>query len=191
MAGRRGLWAVLLGVLLGWPVLMLMLTPAAADIAPGNRELQVKAAYLYKFAEFVEWPASALPQATAPIVIGVVGADELVGELKDQVAGRTVNEHPILVKPLKPDQGLNGVQVLFIGRQEEARLKRLLEDVRAKPVLTVTEASGALNQGSIINFVLLDNRLRFEISLGVAERSGLKLSSRLLAVALQVTRETP
>jgi len=165
----------------------LLLHPAHARAADaGDVEYAVKAAYLYKFAGYVEWPASAFRGADEPLVIGVVGADKLATELKQQLVGLSVNGHPLVVEPLKPGDVTSGAQILFIGRQENADLKRLLGAVQSRPVLTVTEAAGALGDGSVINFVLADNKVRFEISLVGAQRNGLKVSSRLLGVALQV-----
>jgi hypothetical protein len=177
---------VVFGILLGWQ-------PAAhaADAPAGDVEYAVKAAYLYKFAGYVEWPPTSFSQTTAPLRIGVVGADRLVAELTRQLAGLSVSNHPVIVAPLKPADALTDVQILFIGRQENSGLTRLLAGVRSKPVLTVTERADGLGEGSVINFVTTDNRVRFEISLPAAQESGLKLSSRLLSVAQQVQTVGP
>jgi hypothetical protein len=157
-------------------------TGEAAD----TLERQVKAAYLYKFAGYVEWPEASFSRPEAPITIGVLGAEALAGDLAQLVAGRTANSRTITAKRLKPGDALSGVNILFVGKEETGRLTQLVALARPHAVLIVTESEGALTQGSVINFTLVDRRVRFEISLGSAEKSSLKLSSRLLAVAQQV-----
>jgi uncharacterized protein DUF4154 len=184
-----GLW------LLRWRFLMGALvvgfaTTAAADEADAL-ENQVKAAYLYRMAEYVEWPGSAFPDADAPIRIAVVGAEPLAGVLARMLVGRTANNRPFVVKTAKVTDNFAGVHILFIGRQEAGSLKQLLGSLKSQPVLTVSDVPGALPDGSVVNLVQDDNRIGFEISMGVAERNGLKLSSRLLAVAKRVEREVP
>ncbi len=163
----------------------------AADSAPSDIEYQIKAAYLYKFATYVEWPPSAFAQATTPITIGVVGADEIAAELSKLKRGQPVNNRMVDVRLLKPGEPLIGVQILFIGRQESGRLKRLLDSIQSQPMLTVTESVGALGAGSVINFVRIDDRIRFEVSVVQAERSGLKISARLLSVAQKIEDGRP
>jgi hypothetical protein len=163
---------------------------AAADDARALEE-RVKAAYLYRFAEYVEWPESTFARRDAPVTIGVLGSETLADELAQAVVGRTVNDRPVAVKRLKPGEPLTGVHVLFIGKAESARLNQLAQGAQPRSILTVTESDGALARGSVINFVVADRRVRFEISLESAEKSKLKLSSRLLAVAQQVRTGTP
>lgn len=151
-------------------------------------EQRVKAAFLYQFAGYVEWPPHTFPQPSAPITIAVMGADAVAAELSQVVTGRTIGGRPVTAKRVKPGESLAGVHILFVGRAESGRLGQLAPP---KAMLTVTETDGALTQGSMINFVLVDRRVRFEIALDSAEKSGLKLSSRLLAVAQQVQRGTP
>ena len=169
--------------------------PAAFADAAGSEqsdfEYQIKAAYLYKFIAYVEWPAAAFAEAATPVTIGVVGADDLAAELNNLKRGRLVNNRAVAVKLLKPGDLLTGVQILFIGRQESGRLKHLLDGIQSQPVLTVTEWSGALGAGSMINFVPVDDRIRFEVSAASAERSGLKISARLLSVAQKVETRRP
>jgi hypothetical protein len=166
---------------------------ARAEAEDGSEALerQVKAAFLYKFAGYVEWPEANLPRPDTPITIGVLGADTLAAELSRLVAGRTVNNRAITAKRLKPGDSLAGINVLFIGKEETARLSQLLPVTRPRAILTVTESEGALAHGSVINFTLVERRVRFEISLDSAEKSGLKLSSRLLTVAQQVYTGNP
>jgi hypothetical protein len=161
-------------------------TLADNDEAADNLERQVKAAYLYKFAAYVEWPEASFPRPDAPITIGVLGAEALAGDLVQLVAGRTANNRVITAKRLRPGDALSGVNILFVGKEETGRLAQLVPLARPHGVLIVTESQGALTLGSVINFTLVDRRVRFEISLGSAEKSSLKLSSRLLAVAQQV-----
>ena len=149
-------------------------------------EHQIKAAYLYKFASYVDWPASVLAQADAPVTIGVLGADEIAAELTSINNGRPANSRAIEVKRLKPGEPMTGVQMLFIGHEESLRLKRLQDGLQARSVLTVTDSVGALGAGSIINFVTVDDRIRFEVSVAQAELSGLKISARLLGVAQKI-----
>lgn len=187
-AGVRRAWLAL-GILLWLPPVGLPQAVQAAD--GGDVEYAVKAAYLYKFAGYIEWPPSTFARADEPMTIGVVGADRLTSELRQQLVGLSVNGHPLIVAPLKPGDGVPAAQILFIGGAETAQLKRLLSEVQSRPVLTVTETAGALGDGSVINFVVADNKVRFEISLTGAQRNGLKVSSRLLSVALQVQGGTP
>lgn len=183
--------ALALRLLAGLAALLCLLALPAAVAAEANNEYQLKAAYLYKFAGYVEWPASALPQGDMPIAIGVIAADELAAELGRLLPGRSINGHPLELRRLKPGDPLTGLHMLFVGRAEAARLKQLLAPAQALPMLTVTESEGALGQGSIINFVQVDRYVRFEIALWPADRGGLKLSARLLAVAQQVRTEGP
>jgi hypothetical protein len=102
-----------------------------------------------------------------------------------------VNDRPVVVRRLKPGDSLDGVHVLFLGKAETARLAQFTQAAQSRSILLVTESDGALAQGSIINFVMAERRVRFEIALDSAEKSRLKLSSRLLAVAQQVRTGTP
>jgi hypothetical protein len=176
-------------LLLGVPGLTLAAWPgraAAADIGQ-----QIKAAYLYKFVTYVEWPASAFDKPNAPLTIGILGANGVEAELANLAGARPANNRALEVKRLSPGGALAGLQMLFIGGDENPRLKTLLEGIQAQPVLSVTESAGALGAGSVINFVAVDDRIRFEVSLAQAERSGLKISSRLLAVAQKVETRKP
>jgi hypothetical protein len=147
----------------------------------------LKAAFLYKFASYVEWPAQTNDTA-APITIGVAGADPFAAELTEITRGRNVAGRPISVRRFAAGDSFDGVQILFIGGQSRASRSALLESARSLPVLTVTESEGALADGSIINFRQDRDRVRFEISLYAAEQSRLKMNSRLLAVADAVRR---
>lgn len=149
-------------------------------------EHQVKAAYLYKFLDFVEWPAAAFDGPKSPFVIGVAGADALADELDALVARRRVESRPVQARRLRPGEAASGLHVLFVGRGAGARAATWLAATARQPVLTVTEVDDALPAGSTINFVMLDKRVRFDVDLRSAEARELKISSRLLGVARRV-----
>lgn len=159
------------------------LAPAFAQTVAPVSERGVKAAFVFKFLSYVEWPQNAFGPPDAPIVVGVVAADEIAAELADAVHGRSVGTRPVEVRRLRPSDPLAGVHVLFIGAAERARIGALARPALARGILVITESEDALDQGSVINLVVVDGRVRFEVSLEAAERAGLKLSSRLLAVA--------
>ena len=149
----------------------------------GVTERGVKAAFVYKFLSYVEWPASAIAQPDAPIVVGVIGADDLAAELAEVVRGRTVGARPVEVRRLRAGEPPIGLNALFIGAGEKSRIAPLARAALPRNVLVITESDDALDHGSVINLILVDGRVRFDVSLDAAERAGLKLSSRMLAVA--------
>jgi hypothetical protein len=159
---------------------------AGVDADSGLLESSVKAAYLYKFLSYVEWPPAAFAQPVSPYVIAVAGADGVAAELAAVSSGRTVNNRPVIVKSVNFGDAITGVHLLFVGRQEAPRQARWLEQATRRAVLTVTESDGGLPDGSVINFRQVEGRIRFEISLAAAERNAVKLSSRMLSVALNV-----
>lgn len=154
--------------------------------SPG--EIQIKAAFLYKFTGYVEWPKSSFKDTNSPITIGVVAADEIADELRHMVSGRTMQSRPLNVIEISKESDLSGVHVLFIGRDANARLARLIEAVRQRPILAVTDIPDGLDRGGMINFVIAKRRVQFEIAVDAAEKAGLVLSSRLLSVALRVKK---
>jgi hypothetical protein len=179
---RRVLMA---GVLLGLSGL------ACADNPSMTTESKVKAAFLFKFTNYVDWPPAAFELQDSPLVISVMEADDVASELSRLVAGRTVNNRAIVVRRLGAGDSATGSHVLFVGSSASGRLARILASARPQGMLTVTELDDTLAFGSVINFVLIDDQVRFDVSLPAAEKSNLKISSRLLTVAHQVVQVTP
>jgi hypothetical protein len=160
--------------------------PPAQAQDDGVLERQVKAAFLYKFTGFVSWPSGSFASPDTPLIIGVIGDDQLAAETAQIVAGRTVDGRPLAVRRLNPTESAAGVHILFVARPETARFAQIAKALPPTPMLVVTESEAAFKQGSAINFVLQDGRVRFDVSVEAAERRGARLSSRLLAVARTV-----
>jgi hypothetical protein len=185
---------------LGWLALRMagvaLVAAAIAPLAPAQpppsaSERSVKAAFVYKFLGYVDWPADAFATADAPLTIGVMEADDLAGDLEEVVRGRVINGHPIDVRRMRPSDPLTALNVLFVGAPARGRLAALARAASARSILTISETEDGLAQGSVINFVVINGRVRFEVALDSAERAGIRLSSRLLAVAHIVRMGNP
>ena len=179
LALSRRLACVLLAAgLAGWRGL------AHADATTASAlELQIKAAYLYKFAGFTEWPDGSFTQSDSALLIGVAGNDALAGQLDQIVAGRSVNGHPLAVRRLKRGEPPSGLHILFIGALDASGAADLLAQARTLPVLTVTDSAEGLGQGAMIAFLMAQERLRFDVALKAVNQARLRISARMLAVA--------
>jgi hypothetical protein len=166
----------------------LVLPTAARSQAPPSEEA-VKAAYLVKLRNYVEWPAKAPAPADSRIVIGVVGADAVADHLQKMPAVRDPAKSSVALKRLRPGDPVAGVHILYVGDEAWSRAAPMVAQAREQSALVVSDAEGALAGGSVINFRLVDERIRFEISLDAADKSNLKLSSQLLTLALSVARK--
>jgi hypothetical protein len=155
---------------------------------PTSPENEVKAEFLYHFGTYVEWPESA--RRSESITIAVLGAPTVVAQLRAFLPGRTIQERPVVVRTVSSITEIGDAQMLFIGADNNGRLRQLIDRVGQRPVLIVTDADDGLEQGAMVNFKVVDERLRFEISVAAAEKAGLMLSSRLLDTALRVESET-
>ena len=164
-------------------VLLVGSAGAQADSDATIAEYRIKAAFLLKFVGFIDWPPVSFDRADAPFVIGVLGGAALGNELEQIASGRQVNGHPVRVRVLGRGDSSAGLQVLFVGRSEGARLNPVASATDGVPTLVVSESDGALAQGSAINFVVVDDKVRFDVALRAINRAGLKISARLLAVA--------
>lgn len=158
----------------------------AAPDPPTVLERRVKAAFLYKFAGYVDWPAPAFRDEAEPLVIGVSGDDALAEELERLVQGRRSAGRPVQVRRIESLGEPGNVHLLFLGRSQAHRIDEAVAAIRHRPVLLISESPGALRQGSMINFVIEHGRVRFEVDLDATQRNGLGLSSRLLTVARTV-----
>ena len=161
--------------------------PAAAAGAAQASERQVKAAFLYKFLGYAEFPASAFADPVGPLTIAVAGSEDMAAELARLAAGRVIAGRPIAVRRVAEHDAPSSVHLLFVAGQDAERAGRVM---RALPgaFLTVTECEGGLRHGSVINFRIVDERVRFDVSLDAAEKKNVKLSSRLLTVANRVQK---
>jgi hypothetical protein len=166
------------------------LLAAALLTAPGRAHAQlpvyfddeVKAAFLFHFGTYVEWPGEADPVAT----IAVLGSEPIARLLERFLPGKTIGGRPVEVALLGSIEELTDEEILFVNSSENANLEEIAASVDGRPVLLVTDSPGGLRQGATINFRVVQNRVRFEISLAAAEEAGLRLSSRLLQAALRV-----
>jgi hypothetical protein len=150
-------------------------------------ERSVKAAFLYKFLGYAEFPGTAFADGTTPFTIGIVGSDDVAAELSRIVAGRTVNSRGIVVRQLRETDLPAPLHLLFVAGDDPGRVARVVR-LASGPALVVTECDGGLLLGSAINFVMIAQHVRFDVEPDAAERNGVKLSSRLLTVANRVVK---
>jgi hypothetical protein len=165
-------------------------TTPADDVLRAS-EQRVKAAFLFKFGDYVEWPLGSFDSPGDSMVIGVVGSDAIAGELATLVAGRSMGGRPVVVRRLKLRDVGSTVDVLFVGRDAVGELGGLLSPLRGRAILVVTESPQGLVAGGVINFVVVADKVRFDVSLPSAAARGLKVSSRLLVVARRVLAAPP
>ena len=165
---------------------LLALCAAGPAVGQASREYSVKAAFLYNFATFVEWPAP-LPPAGAPFVIGVLGDDPFGATLDEIVAGERVAGHPMVVRRFSRAEDVHSCQILFISASESHRLPEILRRFEGQPVLTVSDLPGFAGAGGGIQFIT-DTRVGIIIDPAALRAAGLGVSSKLLRLA-RVVRE--
>ena len=142
-------------------------------------EYQVKAAFLFNFAKFVEWPANAFADSNTPLVIGVLGQDPFGSYLNDTVQGESINNRRLVVQRFRLVGDIKRCHVLFISRSESDHLDQIVANLKYRGILTVTDAEGT-NSGVIIRFVNEGSRIRFRIDSGAARVANITISSKLL-----------
>jgi len=169
--------------------LLLCLGPrlAAVDKAP-SAEFQLKAVFLFNFAQFVEWPARAWPTADAPLVIGVIGDDPFGTYLDELVRNEKVGAHPLAIQRLKRADDVAGCHILFFSRSEVDALDPALEALRGRSVLTVSDLDSFSRKGGMVRFVMEAGKIRLRINVEAAKAGELKISSKILRPATVVTQ---
>jgi hypothetical protein len=175
-------------VTLAAAIASLSLVAIAAIASPAGEptEYAVKAAFLFKFGAFVDWPAGAFENPGAPLVIGIVGEDPFGEALDTVVANHTIAGRPVVIQRGRQIDQIRNEHILFISQSEKGRMNPILANLAGKNVLTVAEFQ---NPNIIIQFVVENDKVRFDVNLAQAERAGIKLSSKLLSVARHVTKE--
>jgi len=169
--------------------LAILLVLAGGSARAQVDEYQVKAAFLYNFAKFVEWPPDTFKTARDPITICVLGPNPFGNALEEAVTGKTVEGRSFAVRPLvDPGPGCN-CQILFVSSAERKRLRSLEAALKKAAILTVGEAQDFASNGGVINFKLENGRVRLEVNLDAAEQARLRISSKLLSLAEIVRSE--
>jgi hypothetical protein len=154
-------------------------------------EYEVKAAFLYNFTRFVEWPPEALRDPGAPFVIAIVGHDPFGAVIDETVAGKTAGGRPIEVRRVPRVEEARDAQIVFVSSSERSNLSGILKELDRPGILTVGDTDGFAMRGGAINFTLQARKVRFEINPIVAEQAGLKVSSQLLKLATLVAGPRP
>lgn len=160
------------------PVFHLAAGPALAQAV---QEYEIKAAFIYNFAKFVEWPREDAGN-TGPITIAVVGKDPF-GEALDLLKEKTIGTRKIEVKRFTRVDDIAKCHILFVSASENHRLSHILKITEKWHALTVGDVTGFARSGGIINFTVIGDKVRFEINVDAAHRAGLKISSQLLKLA--------
>jgi uncharacterized protein DUF4154 len=150
------------------------------------QDYQVKAAYLYKFAPFIDWPAGAYPSPASPLVICIAGDDPFGPGLDRAVSGQKLGARPLQIRRLARVDKTAACHILFIGGSKGQTVADGLATVRGSPVLTVTDATTSGEERGVIHFVTRNKNIRFEIDDAAAARNGLTISSKLLSLAVAV-----
>jgi hypothetical protein len=146
-------------------------------------EYQVKAVFLYNFAQFVEWPATAFPDANAPLIIGVLGNDPFGNYLDETIKDEKVNEHPLDVRRFRTLDDIKTCHILFISASESNNLRNICSKLKSNNILTVSDASNFTKQGGMVRFFTENNKTRIRINLKATKTADLVISSKLLRLA--------
>ena len=167
---------------------VLLGSPLDAHAQAIHEEGRVKAAFLVRFGQFIEWPAETFKATDGVFVIGVIGSTPVLEGLQQLAGNRAAAGRAVSVHAIRSGSDLPHMHVLFVGTSERSRMAEHVASVAGRSVLVVGEWDEAIAQGAAINFMLIDRRVRFEIALDATQKAGLVVSSRLLSVAARVYR---
>jgi hypothetical protein len=186
---RSGVFACICEILC-----LLLFAAGAAHSARGQTEVeeyQVKAAFLFHFAQLVDWPDGALDPQDHSLILCTFDGQPQLHELQSTLEGKLIGERVLHIRLLSDPQAIPGCNILFLSRDEGPRQSAILRDLRDRPILTVGETESFLSDGGMIRFHLEADRIRFDINLAAADSAHLKISSRLLLLATSVTGRPP
>lgn len=169
--------ALALAAVLAW-------APAHAQAPGAIPERQVKAAYILNFTRYTTWPANALSEGSAPLVVCAFGGD--AADVARQLQSRAAGSHPLELRPLQHLDQMSGCHALYLGQTERAQQSSLLSRLRNQAILTIGESPSFLADGGMINLVLVDGNLHFEVNLAATAGAGMQLNPRMLALADKV-----
>jgi hypothetical protein len=169
-------------------IVLLVLTfafpsPRARSQSTRTTGYEVKTAFLFNFAKFVDWPAASFETAVSPFTICVLGQDPFGHALDTTLQGKMIGERPLAIRRLKDKSEARGCQMVFVSSSENAHLAEIIASMQGADLLLVGDIAGFAAIGGTIEFTIEDNHVRFTINADAADRSGLKFSSKLLALA--------
>lgn len=178
-----------------WPArflglaLLCALAPTASAQAEASDEYKVKAAFLFNFAQFVEWPASAFRAADAPLVIGILGEDPFGAYLDELVSGEKIENRPLIVRRFKRAEDIAECHILFISGSETGELEKIVARLKGRSLLTVSDMDTFTRRGGMVRFFMEEGKIRLRINVDRAKANGLIISSKILRPATVVTDE--
>jgi len=178
----RRAFAVILSVFMGLAVSV----TAHAEVPPP--EHKIKAAFIYNFARFVEWPTA---PAGTPIRVGVVGTDRVVSVVREAIDGRLVGDRPVVVEKVTREEDGKNHEVLYVSGNNAAAARRFVSPATGRPVLTITEVDRFLSVGSLVNFFIAEDSVRFAVNADELDKAAIKVSSQMLQFAAIVRADKP
>jgi hypothetical protein len=184
---RRAVGGPILGR--AWLALVLAVTMSVSAGAPRAEQVatadEVKAAFVFNFVKFVEWPTEATPSG-APLVLAVLGNDGIEESLRADARGKMINGHDLTIRRVTGSDDFSRLHLLFIGTQEQGRVADVVKRVNSTSVLTVSDVERFCQSGGAIALAMDQNRVRFDVNLDATDRARLRVSSKLLALARTV-----
>lgn len=158
--------------------------PAYAEIAHGfEREYEIKAAFIYNFAKFIEWPETKFTDAKAPLILGILGSGP-IGAALESLENKTVRGRQLTIQQVAAPENLSQYHMLYICKSEKPELNRIIEHLGSQPILTISDIQDFVKTGGHINLVIRQNKIRFIINSVAAKKANLKISSRLLKLSM-------
>lgn len=187
LRARAARWRGLLALL---ALLSSVAQVAVSSDLSASREYQLKAAFVYNFTKFIEWPPQSFPGASDSIVVGVLGDSPFGAQLAQVVKDRRVNGRGIVVKRVDTAAEARSVHLLFVGAMQDGHFDEIEPGLAGSAVVTIGESSSFAGRGRTINFVLEDDKLRFEINMDSAEHAGLRISAQLQKLAKAILKSS-
>jgi len=154
----------------------------SAQTSP-SREYQIKAVFLYNFTQFIEWPAHSFHGPQAPAVIGILGKDPFGKYLEETIAGESINKHPLVIQHFNTIEEVSNCHLLYININDKSKLEQIVEKLKGKSVLTISDANGFYKMGGMIRLYTKDDKINIQVNLEETKAENLIISSKLLKLA--------
>ncbi len=149
---------------------------------PKSKEYHIKAAFLLNFVKFIEWPSDVSSDTSSLLTVYILGNDPF-DEALNTIENKIVKEMKLIIRRISRIEDVEDCQILFVSTSEKKNLSEILSKIKDRPILTVAETKNFCQSGGVVNFIIVKGKVRFEINVDAAERSGLKISSKLLKLA--------